>query len=158
YRIEGDMLRPLALRRLDPLDDDLITIQKHPGKTNEQFTKLLLNVTRLSSSFATEMLERKFSVLDPMHARGATLNQTLMYGFDAYGVEMDKQDVEAYSAFIQRWLKDKRLKHQASFGPVRRDRQIVARRLQVSFAPKKEDYKAGIVQHIDVVSAETTKA
>jgi SAM-dependent methyltransferase len=157
YRIEGDMLRPLALHRLDRLDDDLITIQKYPCKTNEQFTKLLLNVTLLSSSFATDMLERKFSVLDPLCGRGTTLNQALMYGFDAYGIEMDKQDVEAYSVFIQRWLKDKRLKHQASFGPVRRERQIVARRLQVSFAAAKEDYKAGIVQHIDVVSAETTR-
>jgi SAM-dependent methyltransferase len=157
YRIEGDMLRPLALHRLDRLDHDLMTIQKYPGKTNEQFTKLLLNVSLLSSCFATDMLERKFTILDPLCGRGTTLNQALMYGFDAYGMEIDKQDVGAYSVFIQRWLKDKRLKHGASFGPVRRDRQVVARRLQVSFAVTKEDHKAGIVQHIDVVNAETTR-
>ena len=41
--------RRIALARLD---DDLITIPKYPGKTNEQFTKLLLNVTVLSSASA----------------------------------------------------------------------------------------------------------
>ena len=157
FGIEGEVLRPLALSRLDRFDDDLITIQKYPGKTNEQFTKLLLNVTLLSSGFAADMLERKFSVLDPLCGRGTTLNQALMYGFDAYGVDIDGRDVEAYSAFIERWLKDKRLKHRAEFGPVRRNRQVVAHRLRVSLAATKEDYKAGNVQRLDVVHAETTR-
>jgi SAM-dependent methyltransferase len=157
YQVESDMLRPVTLRRLDRLDDDLITIQKYPGKTNEQFTKLLLNVTLLSSAFAADMLERRFSVLDPLCGRGTTLNQALMYGFDACGAEADRRDVEAYSAFIQRWLKDKRIKHQASFGPVRRERQVIARRLQASFAASREDYKAGVLQHIDVINADTSR-
>ena len=48
----GELLRPVPLRRLDRLDDDLLTILKYSGKTNEQFTKLLLNVTLASSAFA----------------------------------------------------------------------------------------------------------
>ncbi len=157
FRLEGDLLRPVPLRRLDQFDEDLITILKYPGKTNEQFTKLLLNVTLMSSRFADEMLTRRFTVLDPLCGRGSTLNQALMYGFDAYGVDIDKRDIESYSTFIQRWLKDKRLKHQAEFAPVRRDHQIVARRLKVSLAASKEAYKAGDAQHLDVVNAETTK-
>ena len=50
----GELLRPVPLRRLDRFDDDLLTILKYPGKTNEQFTKLLLNVTLASSAFAGE--------------------------------------------------------------------------------------------------------
>ena len=49
FGVEGDMLRPVRMRRLDRFDDDLITILKYPGKTNEQFTKLMLNVTLMSS-------------------------------------------------------------------------------------------------------------
>ena len=154
---ENEALYPVPLHRLDRFDDDLITILKYPGKTNEQFTKLLLNVTMLSSRFASDILTRRLSVLDPLCGRGTTLNQALMYGFNAYGVDIDKRDIETYAAFIQRWLKDKRLKHQASFGPVRRNRQVVASRLQVSFAATKDDYKAGDLQHIDVVHAETGK-
>jgi SAM-dependent methyltransferase len=157
FHAEGDALRPAALRRLDRFDDDLVTILKYPGKTNEQFTKLLLNATLMSSGFAADMLTRRFSVLDPLCGRGTTLNQALMYGFDAYGVDIDKRDIETYAAFIQRWLKDKRLKHHAEFGPVRRDRRVVARRLRVSLGATKEEYKAGDVQRLDVVNADAGK-
>jgi len=160
FKVEGEgaALRPVPAPRLDRLDDDLITILKYQGKTNEQFTKLLLNVTLLSSRFAGEMLTRRFSVLDPLCGRGTTLNQALMYGFDASGMDIDKRDIETYAAFIQRWLKDKRVKHQAEFIPVRRDKKLVARRLRAAFAASKEDYKAGDVQHLDVVHAEASRA
>jgi SAM-dependent methyltransferase len=152
-----ELLRPLPLRRLDRYDDDLLTILKYPGKTNEQFTKLLLNVTLASSAFAAEAGRQRLAVLDPLCGRGTTLNQALMYGFDAYGTDIDARDVEAYAVFIQRWLKDKRLKHQADFSPVRRDRKVVARRLTAEFAASKDEYKAGDVQRLEVVEADTTR-
>ncbi len=158
FGVEGDLLRPVGLHPLDRFDDDLITIPKYPGKTNEQFTKLLLNVTLLSSAFAGAMLERQFTVLDPLCGRGTTLSQALMYGFDAAGIDLDQKDFEAYAAFIQTWLKRKRVKHHAELGPVRRNRKVVARRLQISLAAAKEDYLAGVTQHLDVVNADTTRA
>jgi hypothetical protein len=158
FQVEGDLLRPVALRPLDRFDDDLITIPKYQGKTNEQFTKLLLNVTLLSSAFAPGMLDRQFAVLDPLCGRGTTLSQALMYGFDATGIDRDQKDFEAYSAFIQAWLKRKRVKHHAESGPVRRNRQMLGRRLQISLAAAKEDYRAGVTQHLDVVNADTTQA
>jgi SAM-dependent methyltransferase len=153
----GDLLQPVPLRRLDRYDDDLLTILKYPGKTNEQFTKLLLNVTLASSGFAVAPRDRRLSVLDPLCGRGTSLNQALMYGFDARGADIDARDVEAYAVFIQRWLKDKRLKHQADFSPVRRDRKVVARRLTAEFAATKDEYKAGDVQRLEVVETDTTR-
>ena len=161
FEVAGDLqrpvLRPVPLRRLDRFDDDLLTILKYPGKTNEQFTKLLLNVTLASSAFAAEAGTRRLTVLDPLCGRGTTLNQALMYGFDAYGADLDARDVEAYATFIQRWLKDKRLKHQADFSPVRRDRRVVAKRLTAQFAATKDEYKAGDVQRLDVIEADTAR-
>lgn len=156
--VAGGMLRPVELRRLDRFDDDLITIQKYQGKTNEQFTKLLLNVTLLASGFAGEMLRRRFRVLDPLCGRGTTLNQALMYGFDAAGVDRDQKDFEAYSAFIQTWLKRKRIKHRAEAGPVRRERQVVARRLRIELAAERDAYKSGDTQQLDVVNADTVRS
>jgi SAM-dependent methyltransferase len=155
----AELLRPVTLPRLDRYDDDLLTILKYQGKTNEQFTKLLLNVTLAASAFARDARTggRRLAVLDPLCGRGTTLNQAIMYGFDAYGADIDGRDVEAYAAFLQRWLKDKRLKHQADFSPVRRDRRVVAKRLRAEFAAAKEDYKAGDVQRVDVVEADTTR-
>src|ERR1700748_3003370 len=154
---DGELLRPVPRRRLDRFDDDLLTILKYQGKTNEQFTKLLLNVTLASSAFAGAVESRRISVLDPLCGRGTTLNQALMYGFDAYGADIDARDVEAYAVFIQRWLKDKRLKHQADFSPVRRDRKVIARRLTAEFAASKDEYKAGDVQRLEVVETDTTR-
>ncbi|MEU8248619.1 SAM-dependent methyltransferase [Nonomuraea sp. NPDC048916] len=154
FELEGDLLRPLTMRPLDRLSSDLITIQKYAGKTNEHFTKLLLNVTVLASDFG---LDRKLAVFDPMCGRGTTLNQALMYGYDAYGVDIDGKDFEAYSGFLRTWLKNKRLKHTAETVPVRRERALAGRRLNITFGLSKEAFKAGDVQHVSVVNADTLR-
>jgi SAM-dependent methyltransferase len=159
FEVDGELLRPLELRPLHRYDDDLITIQKYQGKTNEQFTKLLLNVTLMASAFAGDMLERRLAVLDPLCGRGTTLNQALMYGYDAAGLDIDRADFDAYGAFIKTWLQRKRIKHKVSYdGPVRRDGKVAGRRLQASLAASPADYKAGQTQQLDVVCADTTRA
>jgi SAM-dependent methyltransferase len=155
---EGDLLRPVPLHRLDRFDDDLVTIQKYAGKTNELFTKLLLNVTALASAHARQLLRRRLRVLDPLCGRGTTLNQALMYGWDAAGIDLDGKDFEAYAAFLRTWLQRKRLKHQADLHPVRRDRKVVARRLEVTLAASREHFRAGETQRLDLVHADTTRA
>ncbi|MER7276089.1 SAM-dependent methyltransferase [Dactylosporangium sp. NPDC000244] len=158
FEVVGDLLRPMPTGSLDRFDDDLITIQKYQGKTNEHFTKLLLNVTLLASDHASELLTRRFRVLDPLCGRGTTLNQALMYGFDAAGVDRDQKDFEAYATFIQTWLKRKRIKHKAEFGPVRRERQVVAKRLRIELAADKDDYKSKATQLLDVVNVDTLRS
>ncbi|GIJ76325.1 Putative RNA methylase family UPF0020 [Micromonospora phaseoli] len=158
FEFVGDLLRPVPLSRLDRFDDDLITIQKYQGKTNEQFTKLLLNVTMLASDWAGDLLTRRFRVLDPLCGRGTTVNQAMMYGFDAAGLDRDSKDFEAYQAFLTTWLKRKRIKHRVlESGPIRRERKVVGRRLRMEVAASKEAQKAGDVQSVDVVNADTTR-
>ena len=48
FQREHDRLRPIEVRTPDLFDDDLVTIPKYPGKTNEQFTRLLINITLAS--------------------------------------------------------------------------------------------------------------
>ena len=156
-RVDDELLRPVPLSPLARFDSDLITIPKYAGKTNEQFTKLLLNLTLLASASATRMLDRQLTVCDPLAGRGTTLNQALMYGYDALGVEIDGKDVEAYKLFLQTWLKRKRLKHTADLVPVRRQGRRAARRLEVTLAASKEDHKAGAVQKVTVLHADTTQ-
>lgn len=148
FRLEGDLLAPLDLRRWDQLDSDLVTIQKYSGKTNEAFTKLLLNVTLAASAFASE--RRALSLLDPLCGRGTTLNQALTMGFHATGVELDKKDFEAYALFMQRWVKDKRLKHDATLGHVKGHPK-----LDVALGVDKARYKAGDVLRLSYVNADT---
>jgi SAM-dependent methyltransferase len=159
FEVTGRLLSPVELTRLDRYDDDLITIQKYQGKTNEQFTKLLLNVTLLASAFAPDMLSRKLTVLDPLCGRGTTLNQALTYGYDAAGIDEDRKDFDAYRAFIKTWLTRKRIKHKVGYdGPVRREGKVAGHRLQVSMAASKEEQKSGRTQELDVVCADTARA
>ena len=134
FERDGEALRPVTLHRLDCLDDDLLTILKYQGKTNEVFTKLLLNVAAASSASGRRMLTDRLRVLDPMCGRGTTLNQALMYGWHACGLDVDERDFDAYAAFLPRWLKDKRLKHSADSARLRREGRTVGRRFDARFA------------------------
>jgi hypothetical protein len=155
FERRGELLRPIELRPLDRFDDDLVSIQRYQGKTNERFTKLLLNVTLLASSFSDELLERRFRVLDPLCGRGTTLNQALMYGFHAAGVEADGHDFDAYALFIRTWLQHKRLKHRSETGTLRRDRRVVGRRLDVTLSATMEEHRAGDAIELTFVNADT---
>ncbi|WP_306205567.1 TRM11 family SAM-dependent methyltransferase [Actinoplanes sp. RD1] len=156
-QLPDDLLRPVTLTPLARYDSDLITIPKYAGKTNEQFTKLVLNLTLLASASAGRMLDARLTVCDPLAGRGTTLNQALMYGYDGLGIEIDGKDVEAYKLFLQTWLKRKRLKHTADLVPVRRQGRRAARRLEVTLAASKEDHKAGDTQKVTLIQADTTQ-
>jgi tRNA G10 N-methylase Trm11 len=47
-----------------------------------------VNLTLCATDVAGELLERHFRLLDPLCGRGTTLNQALLYGFDAAGIEI----------------------------------------------------------------------
>jgi SAM-dependent methyltransferase len=155
--LEPGLLRPIPLRPLDRFDSDLLTIQKYPGKTNEQFTKLLVNLTCLATDEPLGWLTKPLRLLDPLCGRGTTLNQAMMYGFDATGVELDGKDFEAYERFIKTWLRTKRLKHTAESGQLRRQKERLGRRLDISYAGSKDAFKAGDVRTLAYRATDTLR-
>jgi hypothetical protein len=148
--LDGELLRPLATPPLDRFDDDLITIPKYAGKTNENFTRLLLNVTALASAWGGQFTSRTFTVLDPVAGRGTTLNQALMYGWNALGIEIDTKDVDAYAAFLKTYLRQKRVKHSADITPVRREGRRLGRRFDLELT--------STGQHLALFEADTVQA
>lgn len=158
FEVEGAVLRPVALQPLDRLPDDLITIQKYRGKTNERFTKLLLNVTILSTDDPGAMLDRKLYVLDPLCGRGTSLNQALVYGYDVAGIEIDKAECEAYARFLATYLKRGRFKHTFRRSTVRKAKRIVGGRLDVTLGLTKERYAADDLNQVVVINGETSSA
>jgi hypothetical protein len=120
---EGELLRPVPAPSGLRLDDDLLTIPKYPGKTNEQLTRTLLNVTAASTRLGHH---DRLTVLDPLAGRGTTLSWALALGYDAVGVEVERREVEAYAAFLTTWLRRKRLKHRIGVTTLRRSGQRMA--------------------------------
>lgn len=132
FAVEGDLLRPVRLVDTDRFGDDLVTIPKYQGKTNEQFTRLLVNVTAAAAERPTD---RPRSLLDPLCGRGTTLSVGLMQGYDVAGVEADQKAVEAYAAFLKTYLRRKRIKHHAEIQPVRREGRSLGKRLVAGITP-----------------------
>jgi hypothetical protein len=132
FRREHDRLLPIEITTPDLFDDDLVTIPKYPGKTNEQFTRLLINVTLASMRRSRS---GPISILDPLCGRGTVLSSALMLGCNAAGVEVEAKAVEAYAAYLRTYLRRKRLKHSLVVNPVRREGKIIGKRLDAELTP-----------------------
>jgi hypothetical protein len=140
YEEASALLRPVELPAADLLDEDLVTIPKYPGKTNEQLTRLLLNIT-LSQVVAGPGMR---SVLDPLCGRGTTLLQTWRLGHDAAGVEGDAKAVEALAAYLKTYLRRKRLKHTAEMTPVRREGKSLGKRFDAEVSVEGRSLSLGV--------------
>jgi len=116
FAADEGLLRPLSTTPLTMFAEDIVTIQRYPGKTNEQFTHLLVNLATAASSSAHARVAsgERVRLLDPVAGRGSTLNRALMYGFDAYGVELNSGDVDQYRQFLSTYLKTNRVKHKVT--------------------------------------------
>ena len=150
FRREHDRLLPVKITAPDLFDDDLVTIPKYPGKTNEQFSRLLINVTLASmrrpgggSTSIPPARAGKGSkggrppllILDPLCGRGTILSSAMMLGCHAAGVEAEPKAVEAYAAYLRNYLRRKRLKHSLVVNPVRREGKIIGKRLDAEVIP-----------------------
>lgn len=127
FEREGELLRPVAVPATDAFDDDLVTIQKYPGKTNEQFTRLMMNLTLAAADRSGPL-----TVLDPLCGRGTTLLTAWMLGHNAAGVDADQRALQALADYLRTYLRRKRLSHRISTDPLRRDGRNLGRKLDAT--------------------------
>lgn len=156
FERSGDLLRPVLRRAREFYPDDLVTIQKYQGKTNEQWTRLMLNVTATAARRPERWLSGEFDLMDPMCGRGTTLNIALLAGFSITGVDVDRKDFEAYQAFLKTWARTHRLKHTVTSGALTTHGTNRGRELEFVVAPDKAAYKAGETHAVRYLNADTT--
>jgi hypothetical protein len=158
FEVDGDRFRPLPVTPRAVVDEDVTTIQRYSGKTNEAFTHLLVNLALAESGSLRRLLAgERIALLDPACGRGTSLNRAVVYGMDAYGIELDQRDVEAYTTFILTWLRDKRLKHQLEQAKLRKGRDTPAHRITVTYGRGKDRSAHHVVDiiHDDTLGART---
>ncbi len=114
--MDDGLLRPLDVLPTLHHPSDLETVLKYPGKTNEQFTALMINLAAALSTRRRGLLDGTLRLLDPMCGRGTTLNRALRLGLSPRRAEIDRKDVEAYRAFLSSWLRGHRYKHSLDTG------------------------------------------
>ncbi len=102
---------PISKDNYEYVDPKISSLLKYQGKTNELFTKMMINVALLSSSFN---FNEKIHLLDPVAGRGTTLFEGIVYGFDVTGIEIDSKSTHATSLFFKKYLEAERFKHVAN--------------------------------------------
>ncbi|HIU33584.1 MAG TPA: hypothetical protein IAB02_03390 [Candidatus Pullichristensenella excrementigallinarum] len=109
-RPDGSLF-PVAGRAEVSIGADLPAILKYKGKTNEQFTQLLINLAFLSGN-----LPENPAFLDPMCSRGTSVFVAANRGWDATGSDIDKADLCEAENFLKRYLEYHRLKYRLRSG------------------------------------------
>jgi hypothetical protein len=150
------LLRPVRLPHMLRHGSELETTLRYPGKTNEQFTALLVNLAAALSTRRARLLDGELSLLDPTCGRGTTLNRALRLGLSPTGADLDRKDLEAYRAFLVTWAKQRRLPHTQSSGRLRIPGQSPGSRWDLELAADRAAQRAGDTQGVHVLTCDTT--
>ena len=102
-------LFPLA-RAESYFPEELPQVLKYKGKTNADFTAMLLRCAEAASAFART--EEPLTVLDPLCGKATTLFCALAEGHNAVGVELEGKALNEADAYLERFLKFNGFKHQ----------------------------------------------
>lgn len=101
--VPGPLLRPLEPRFQPFVPLEMAETRRYKGKTNEVFTRVLLNLAVFAGAYAKEYAGR-LRILDPLAGGGTTLFLALAMGYDAFGIELARQDVETTAVFVRQYL------------------------------------------------------
>src|SRR6266581_3953703 len=101
--IVGPLLRPLEPCFTPFVPLEMAETRRYKGKTNEIFTHVLLNIAIFAGAYSGQFTER-LRVLDPLAGGGTTLFLALAAGYDAFGIEHARQDVDTTVVFIRQYF------------------------------------------------------
>ena len=106
--VDDTTMKPVEMAAPAHVDPKISMLLKYSGKTNELFTKMMINVALLSSKFSTA---DDIQLLDPVAGKGTTLFEATTYGLDVTGVELDRKAVHDATTFFKRFLEEDKYKH-----------------------------------------------
>ena len=104
-------LNPVELTPHSHVDPKISMLLKYSGKTNEIFTRMMVNVGLVSSDFG---LDDAIQLLDPVSGKGTTLFEGAIRGFDVTGIESERKMVHEATIFFKKFLEQEKYKHSLS--------------------------------------------
>lgn len=100
--VQGPLLRPVEPSFVPFVPLEMVETRRYKGKTNELFTRVLLNIALFAGAYREQITER-LRILDPLAGGGTTLFLALAAGYDAFGIEIARQDVETTAVFVKQY-------------------------------------------------------
>ena len=147
-----EWLHPVGLVHPPYLPQELAQLPKYKGKTNVEFTMLLLNCARAASAYA--FAQEPLTVMDPLCGRGTTLWCALVNGDCAIGADADDKAIAECDAYVTRYLEYHRLKHQKQRRSLTLPGGGSARETYAELAPDAEGYKRGDRRTLRLIAGE----
>lgn len=147
-------LKPVAKLREDFVNDGISSMLKYTGKTNEIFTRMMINVAVYSQNN-----RENIRLLDPIAGKGTTLYEGLVKGYNVYGIEIGSTVVNEAYHFVKRFLESARYKFSYSSmrisGP---NKSFTATRHTFETASSKEDFKNKNTKTIEMIAGNSQYA
>ncbi|MEA4998085.1 MAG: hypothetical protein VB087_01715 [Candidatus Limiplasma sp.] len=153
---DGDWLKPLPLSFTPYLEPDLAQVLKYKGKTNADFTAMMLHCARMASDFA--LTQQPLTVLDPMCGRGTTLFCALIEGDHAIGIDTDAKSIHEADVYFERYLQYHRLKHRREERSMTMRQGAALKELDFTLAASAEAYKQGDTRTLHLIHGDTAVA
>lgn len=156
YQVENDLFRPILIPQANLTDISVSSLLKYTGKTNELFTRMMINV---AVSSCTMPEPERITLLDPIAGKGTTLFEGLAMGYDCCGVEISEKSASEGYHYLKKYLELERIKHttnlQRQSGP---NKSFTAKHYAIDLAKNKEDFKRHQEQHWEIVSGNSMHA
>ena len=148
------VLLPVARNFFPFIDETMGSMLKYTGKTNELFTKTLIN-----AAYFSQPAREHIRLLDPVAGKGTTLFEGLSKGFDVYGIEIGSGVVNEACRFTKRYLENARYKFEYNSvrisGP---NKSFSARKSTFETAKTKEAFKGGGRKTIEFIAGNSIYA
>ena len=155
-KIGGEIyFKPLENAREPFIDESFGVILKYSGKTNEIFTRMMLNIAKSSLGNNHGALK----ILDPVAGKGTTLYEAFVMGHDAYGIEIADSVANEARHFVKKFFET--AKYKFEFNEIRisgPDRTFSAKRYTFTAAKNKADVKNGEVRTLEIVAGNSVYA
>jgi hypothetical protein len=150
------LLIPIARTNTQFMDDSLSSILKYTGKTNEIFTRMMLNIALFTSDFDSKTDIR---LLDPIAGKGTSLFEGLISGYDAYGIEIGDKVVNEAVNYLKKYLETEKYKHTTKTekvsGP---NNSFTATRHSFDISKSKADQKENRQKHFELIAGNSVHA
>ena len=151
--------KPVRKNREDFVDEGIGAIMKYTGKTNEIFTRMMIQVAAASCIGGNEERKTPIRLLDPIAGKGTTLYEGLVKGYDVYGIEIGDKVVKESYHFLKKFLEMAKYKFDSSIikisGP---NKSFSAVRHTFVTAKTKEDFKSKNTRTVEMVAGNSMYA
>ena len=147
-------LKPINKVKENFVDESISAMLKYTGKTNEIFTRMMINV-----AFYSQNNNDNIRLLDPIAGKGTTLYEGLIKGYNVYGIEIGSNVVNESYHFVKRFLETTKYKFDYSSikisGP---NKSFSALRHTFETAKTKDDFKRKNTRTIELIAGNSLYA